>query len=293
MNVSVATAGERDAAFRLLVGHRPSADRESAIQRYRDLISTGDLDPAGLFVARGSTGTLLGAMLVSVMPGALGLAWPPTANRRNRIETEDALVAESCGWLRSRGVKVCQAFGDGFEALVRGGFRRLTHLVELRRALSDDPPPISRLTFEPFSEANRELFFSLLLASFEGSLDCPEVNGTRTEAELLATYENMPTGLWHIAKRGDEPVGVVLLNDGNNAATCELTYLGLAPKFRGAGLGSELVSFTRTTARNSGRTTLVLSVDERNFPARRLYETQGFQASGARSVFLADWPSIS
>jgi len=293
VNVSAAKVGELDAALRLFVGLRPPADRDSAIQRYRNLIASGDLDPAGLFVARGHSDRLLGAMLVSVMPGALGLAWPPVAPRRNRSETEDALVAASCEWLRSRGVKVCQAFGEGLDALERAGFRNLTNLLELRRELHDDPPPIRHLNFEPLSDANRETFITLLRASFDGSFDCPEVNGTRTEAELLTTYEDMPADLWHVAKRGAEPVGIVLLNAADDSTSCELTYLGLAPNFRGAGLGSELVSFARSAARNSGRLTLVLSVDERNLPARRLYEAQGFQASGARPVFLADWPAIS
>lgn len=293
MNVSAATAGDLDAALRLLVGHRPPAERDSAIQRYRDLIASGDLDPAGIFVARGATRKPIGAMVVSVMPGALGLAWPPLASRRNRIETEDALVTAACTWLRSRGVKVCQAFGDGMDALARAGFRNLTSLLELRRELHDSPPPIRHLAFEPLSGTNRDTFFALLLASFDGSLDCPEVNGSRTEAELLALYVDMPAGLWHLAKRGDEPVGVVLLSAAAESPVCELTYLGLAPEFRRAKLGSELVSFARTTARNSGRHTLALSVDARNHPARRLYETHGFQGSGARSVFLADWSAIS
>jgi mycothiol synthase len=291
VSVSAASPGELDAALRLLVGLRSPPDRDAAIQRYRSLIARGELDPAGIFVARGA-GRLLGAMLATVMPGALGLVWPPMT-RRNRIETEDALVAAACAWLKSRGVKVCQAFGDEMDALARAGFRTLTNLLELRRELHDAPPPIRELTFEPLTDVNRAAFYRLLLASFEGSLDCPEVNGTRTEAELLATYIDMPSDLWHLAKCGEEPVGVVLLNAAAESPVCELTYLGLAPRFRGSRHGSELVSFARTTARNSGRFTLALSVDERNLPARRLYETHGFQASGARSVFLADWPAIS
>jgi ribosomal protein S18 acetylase RimI-like enzyme len=53
------------------------------------------------------------------------------------------------------------------------------------------------------------------------------------------------------------------------------------------------VRFALHSARNAGRTALALSVDARNLPARRLYEALGFQASGARSVFLADWSGIS
>ena len=73
----------------------------------------------------------------------------------------------------------------------------------------------------------------------------------------------------------------------------DLTYLGIAPNFRGRRLGAELVKFARRYAKNAGAKTLLLSVDSRNEPALRLYRTLEFQASGERSVFLAQWPPIS
>jgi len=284
----------------MLVGHRPPGDRDRAVEHYRELFASGELDPAGLFVAR-SQGPIRGAMMVHVMPGALGLAWPPAVERgRNRTAMEDALIAAAGAWLRSQGVKICQAFARDSERescapLERGGFIHLTQLVELRHDLQAIPDASPQFTVESFGEANREAFLSALLASFEGSLDCPEVSGSRTDAELLAAYTDsmQPDAPWFLAQLDGQAVGVLLLDADSEPDACELTYLGIAPGFRRRGLGSELVRFALHWARNAGRGALALSVDARNLPARRLYETLGFQASGARSVFLADWSDIS
>ena len=298
MNAAPATPDERDAALNLLVAHRPPADRNRAADRYRELFSTGGLDPAGLFVSRDAAGAIRGAMMATVMPGALGLVWPPVAARRTSQDVKDSLVEAACRWLRGCGVKVCQAFGgdldrDAFAPLERIGFRHLTKLVDLRCELIPEPESDSRLHFEPVNETNRGAFDTALLASYEGSLDCPEVNGTRTQNELLAAYAGADTSLWYLARRLGEAAGVVLVEADRESAGSVLSYLGLAPKFRGSGLGTELVSFALRTARIAGHVSMVLSVDERNRPALHLYETLGFQASGARSVFLAEWPARS
>jgi ribosomal protein S18 acetylase RimI-like enzyme len=299
--VSAARIEELDAACQILVSHLPPVDRDRVAGRYRELFASGELDPAGLFLARSPRGALRGAILVQVMTGALGLAWPPVAERgRPREATEDALVAAAREWLRSQGVQICQAFAgdldrESFAPLERSGFKNLTQLVELRCGLRNIPDAGSRLNCEPFAEDNRASFMAVLLASFEGSLDCPEVSGGRTEEELVATYtESIPaSALWHLAKWDGRPIGVVLLDPNCEPGVCELTYLGIVPEFRRRGFGSELMRFALQSARNAGCETLVLSVDARNVPARRLYETLGFQVSGARSVFLADWSGIS
>src|SRR5438067_1561439 len=116
--VSPATAGELTAACRALFGHLVGADRDQRVARCRDLLASGELDPAGLFVARDEHGAVRGAMLVQPLPGALGLAWPPRAEAGgDRGVVEDAVVSAACGWLRSRGVKVCQVFAADPDSL--------------------------------------------------------------------------------------------------------------------------------------------------------------------------------
>src|SRR5206468_2243572 len=134
--VSPVSVGELTTACRALFAHLAGPDRDQRAARCRDLLASGELDPAGLFVARDGNGAVCGAMLVQALPGALGLAWPPRAEAGpDRVGVEDALVSAACGWLRSRGVKVCQVFAtdtDGPAPLGRHGFRHVTQVIHMR-----------------------------------------------------------------------------------------------------------------------------------------------------------------
>src|SRR4051812_27832583 len=110
LTVSPATPDDLTAACRLLAAPRPAPARAAAALRFRGLLATGELDPAGLLVARDGGG-VRGAVLVQPLAGALGLAWPPRAEPgRDRPAAEDALAAAAAAWLQARGVKVCQSF---------------------------------------------------------------------------------------------------------------------------------------------------------------------------------------
>jgi mycothiol synthase len=299
--VSAATGNEREAVCRLLASVRPPMDQARSARRYCELFASGELDSAGLFAAHDETGVIRGAMLVQVMPGALGLAWPPLASlRRHRRAIEDALVAAAEGWLRGRGIKVCQAFAsaldrDSARPLLRHGFRAVTQLIDFTCQVCSLLVPDSRLQFERVGPANCAAFAAAMLATYAGSLDCPEAAGARTEAELLegiadpkATKEH-----WFLAAREGKPAGVVLLDREAEAGGFDLTYLGLMPSFRGQGHGREMLQFALNHVRNEGGRTLAVSVDARNTPALHLYRTLDFQACGTRTVFLAEWPAIS
>ncbi len=264
------------------------------------MLTSGNRDPAGLFVARDSAGRVCGAALAQVMPGALGLLWPPSGESP---EAEDALVAAACDWLRERGVKVCQAFPSADEMtemapLERAGFRHITQLVFLRRDV-DRPQPSDLLspparccpwTREPTPELLR-----VLLATHDGTLDCPELNGGRTPAELLDGFrQERPTNCawWHTIDEGGEPVGVLLLDAGSEPLTLDVSYLGVVPAVRGRGIGATVLRFAHSIAAASGYATLSLSVDARNTPALRLYRRHGFVETDCREVWLTHWPSL-
>ena len=304
MRIDVATARREDlaAACRLLAAARPGPLQDSAAARYHDLFTSGEFDPAGLFAARRS-GKLRGAMLVQVLPGALGLAWPPrTVDEPDRSEIEDRLAAAACHWLRSRGVKVCQAFGigDGREelgALARHGFQYITEVTHLRRDVDrgrDTFDPVgSRLEFEPFDLRHREPIASTLLATYENTQDCPELTGARTDEDLLSGFCGWAASYpkwWFLARHGGEPVGVVLLEVGTEPGALELNYLGLVPAVRGRGWSSSMVHFALGFAAAEGTSVVTLSVDIRNEPALRLYARHGFRDYERRKVFLASWP---
>ena len=297
---SPATPADLPAACRLLASHRPAADREPAALRYRDLLTSGEFDPAGLFVARDEGGELRGAVLVQSLPGALGLAWPPRVEPgRGRQAVEDALVSAACGWLQSRGVNVCQSFApdadrDAMAPLARHGFRLVTQLAYLRREIDPErdshSPGGFALTFDRIGPNGRDAFGETLLATYDGSLDCPEAAGTRTPDEMLDGFRG-PLSLragWYLAHHRGEPVGVVLFDPGTEPGALELTYLGLVPAARGRGWGSELVRFAVHRTAADGHHALTLSVDVRNAPALRVYERHGFRAYDRRDVYLAE-----
>jgi ribosomal protein S18 acetylase RimI-like enzyme len=310
LRVATATPDDRPAAARLLAAGRP--DPDAAASRHLDLLATGELDPAGLFVARDRSGLVRGAMLAQRVPGALGLAWPP---RAGTPAAEDGLAAAACGWLRAGGVKVGQAFAPphdraGMAPLERSGFRRVTEVVHLRRGIdpaAGDPgrgppararpeeptPPAGPLELVPYTEADRVVFADTLLATYDGSLDCPELTGDRTPGELLDGFAGPLAdrpGWRLLARHWGEPVGVLLFDAGVEPGAVELSYLGLVPAARGRGWGDGLVRRAVRFAARDGAAALTLSVDARNGPARRLYARHGFREHDRRAVYLAAWP---
>jgi len=252
----------------------------------RDRILT-DAHMCGLFVAR-SGGKLHAAALVQALPGALGVAWAP---RGDSAEAIDAVTDAACEWLRGRGVKVCQAFAAAGEAaamlpLEHAGFRRTTQLVFMR---SDSPTgldPVQPLTFTTDEPPFSAEFATTLLATHEGTLDCPELNATRTPAEVLAGFAPTPGSEWYLASQGGECVGVVALQQATGFDSIDLAYLGVVPGARGRGLGAELLAFAVNEGCAARRFALTVSVDARNAPAVRLYERHGFAEYDRRAVWL-------
>jgi GNAT superfamily N-acetyltransferase len=252
-------------------------------------LSESLLDCAGLFVARDARGAIRGAIMGQSMPGALGLVWAP---RVEIDELADTLVETACDWFRRRSVKICQAFSTTDEGhlmapLARRGFRKTTQLIELRCAIGGKLISTT-LGFEsvspPFTAPCRALF----LSTHEGSLDCPELNLGRDSEELLAELVEMDHDTtWHVARRDERPIGAVILTSGVAESEAELAYLGVAPALRGHGFGGELLEFARAEAARRGASSLAVSVDERNWPALKLYRRNGFHETNRREVWLA------
>src|SRR6476659_7072412 len=94
--VSPAAPHELMPALRLLLGDRADPHGDRRAERCRDALTSDELEPVGVFVARDAPGRIRGAAMVQAMPGALGVAWPPRAESR---EIEDALTAAACDWL--------------------------------------------------------------------------------------------------------------------------------------------------------------------------------------------------
>jgi ribosomal protein S18 acetylase RimI-like enzyme len=298
--VAAARPDQYAAALRVAFGHLAAAERDGRVANALALIDAGELDPAGLLMALGPRGALWGAMLCQAMAGANGLLWPPNpAPGAPAGPVADALVRHAAGWLRSSGVKLAQAFvPEADEALTdplpRNGFPHVTDLVHLRNDLDPADPPAADagpFRWRTYARCDADRFHRTLLATYEDTLDCPEINGARSLDEVLAGLrsDGFDPDRWWLLERGGEPVGVLVLSAPAGAAAWELAYLGVVPAARGTGCGRALVARALAAARAGGAGGLSLFVDARNAPALRLYRAAGFHVCDRWKVFLAVW----
>jgi ribosomal protein S18 acetylase RimI-like enzyme len=144
-----------------------------------------------------------------------------------------------------------------------------------------------------FADCDPIVFRDTLLATYEGTLDCPELNGLRTPDEVMAGYlaDTTDPRRWWLALDADgASVGVLLLADGAGPESWDVAYVGVVPGARGRGVGRALVLHAVAEAKAANRRKLGLAVDARNAPAIRLYTALGFKPCGCREVFLSAWP---
>jgi ribosomal protein S18 acetylase RimI-like enzyme len=280
--------------FRLAFRHLAKADQDTRVSLALEMIQKGELDPAGLWIAREDE-VLLGALLCQPMAGAAGLVWPPQILDAERRIIEDLLVQHACAWLRQRGARLAQALLPGEEAylgiaLERNRFDHITSLAYLRGYLEqvpDEEP--TGLTFQSYS-ADPARFEQTLQRTYEGTLDCPELTGVRTIEEIMAGHRAQgPPGHWWLAEEAGQPIGVLFLAEAPEWKSMDLAYVGLVPEGRGRRLGRQLLLKALAEARRAAAEQITVSVDVRNQPARRLYHQVGLEPFDSREVFLAIW----
>jgi ribosomal protein S18 acetylase RimI-like enzyme len=298
VTVGPARAPEITAALRLVFGHLPDVALLDRVRIGLDLIAAGELDPAGLLVARGPGGEPLGAVLCQALPGAGGQLWPPgvSAAARDPAAVADALLGHAAAWLRGRGARFAQAFiPEGDEALAgplpRHGFAFVTDLWSLRLDLAGLPtaPAPPGFTVEDYAGGDRDAFHRVLLDSYRDSRDVPEMAGLRSLPEILAGMqaEGFDPARWWLARLAGRPAGVLVLHVAGD--TWEVAYLGVAPAERRRGCGRGLLALAVREARVAGTARLEIQVDDRNEPARALYRAAGFRPYERRKVYLAVW----
>ena len=290
-----ARSDERGAAFRLVFQHLAEEERNNRVGNALALVSSGELDPQGIFVAR-SDGTIQGVLVCLPLRGSSGLVWPPHV--RPGPETapmEDQLIREACAWLRGRGAKLAQAILASAEAaqatpLLRNGFNHITRLHYLRHDLDEPcPEPPLNLVFQTYKAHNRKIFHEVLLRTYEGTHDCPELNGVRSIEEIIDGHQaqgQFHPGRWWMALSGPRPVGVVLTVEIPEWQGWDLAYLGVIPEARRQGFGRALAQLALYEAKAAGATGVTVAVDCRNQPAWNLYASMGFEPGDTREVYL-------
>jgi mycothiol synthase len=300
--VETARPEDREAALRLLFQHLEPSERERRVANALHLMELGRLQPEGLFVARDGQG-VCGTMICLPIPGASGLVWPPQTRKLAGAQgVEDDLVRHAANWLRCQGSRLGQALLTPDEthlavALERNGFRHTTALWYMRREMALAVPRTeqSRLSLVAHDASDAALFAETLLRTYEGTCDCPEVNGVRTIDEILDGHKadaGANFSHWWLAFEGEGPVGVLLANESPEWESWEIAYIGIMPKARRQGLGRELMLKALVEARVAEVPQLTLCVDARNAPAISLYRGLGFELYDTREVYLAVWDSL-
>ncbi len=297
----------REAALAVLYRRIPAALRDRLIAGVLEEASRGEVDLSGLWVARARAGRITGVLLTQTLAGKAAAVWAPemkTSWRRSALAAE--LVEAAMADLTARGYRLAQAVLDesagprAGQDLTRGGMPRVTELLYLERDTAT-PLPVAAsasrrepgLSFEwrPFSCESEPEFRAVLQATYSGSLDMPELEGTRGLDDILAGHR--AAGLfvpdrWQLGRIAGEPeaAAVLLMAEVPGRDAWEVIYLGLTPAARGRGLGRAVLRHALELARvHTPR--LELAVDLRNTPAVRLYRATGFATRNRRTVHLA------
>lgn len=239
-----------------------------------------------------------------------GSSWIQRADRVACLEAMCGEVAEvgtpggaDAGNVGS-GVALVQALVEPTEhwcidALDAAGFQSVGLLEYMSRAMEPPaPPPEPKwpegVTITPVSELGDPAAWwprmvAALEASYEATLDCPELCGLRETSDVLESHRatgRFDPRFWWLIERGGEPVGCCLMSLVPAQRTVELVYIGMSPRVRGFGLGRSLLTHALCAVSRLPADDVVLAVDTRNAPAARIYAALGFAVTMRRVGYV-------
>ncbi len=295
-DIARARPEEWSAGFQLALQHVPEKERPTRVLNALTLLGAGEIDPQGIFVARSPSG-LVGVQVCIPLRGGSALFWLPEISADcNDPHLADRLVRTALDWAMPRGAKIAQTLVHPSalahaDPLVRCGFRHITQLRYYTHNLVRLPAAnaVGGLRFESFAEDIEEIFQQTLLRTYEGTQDCPELNGVRSIGEILEGHRAQGVWrpeTWWLARWEGKPAGVVLLTELFDGDGWDLSYMGVVPEVRGRGLGKALTVKALEAARKRGAEGVTVAVDVRNGPAIKIYSSLGFVASEQREVLL-------
>jgi ribosomal protein S18 acetylase RimI-like enzyme len=279
----------------LVFGDLLPEDRQRRAQALRVEPLSNETSMDGLVAARRGGG-LVGGVFAEPQAGRAALVWPARLVPGEPASTARQLMAAASDALAGGQIRIAYALlqagrDDDGELLRTAGFEPLAELVYLvcsEEHFPDACPP-SPVEFEPYRLANHDRLARVVEATYEGTLDCPRLNGIRQIDDVLAGYR--ATGVfsaerWLLVRHQGEDVGCLILADHPEQENRELVYMGLAPLARGKGWGRHITRHAQWLTRRAGRARLVLAVDAANRPAMRMYRALGFHPWERRTVYL-------
>lgn len=258
--------------------------------------SMGAVDPQGEVIA---------AIVGRVYAGNLAAVWPPQVctawQQRLAGETSlidglcDELVERFAAFLSREPITLLQATlspdDRGSECLRRNQFQFAAELLFLSCPAELFPahPPSSNLSFEPYTPSQFADLSAIVEATYRHTLDVPALNGLRSTADVIDGYQatgSSGSEHWRLIYQANQPIGCLILAEHAPHRLLELVYMGIAPLARGKGWGEVVVAYAKWLSRTLQISQLVLTVDEANHPARRIYTAAGFSPWDRRRVLL-------
>jgi len=244
-------------------------------------------------------GSVTGLLLNLLLPGATAIAViPPIGPFGIRADDQLELLREGFRRLAGRKLYYCQALIEPRQPAQRyvleaAGLCYLTTLSYLELAVRNAREPDERLPaceWVSVARCGETAFGRVLLQTYEGSLDCPELCGVRPIADVLAAHRAagaFDPAHWELALLDGTPAGALLLARVPGTRSVEVVYMGVVPAARRRGVGRALLARAVLQTRGAGCTDLTIVVDDRNGPARALYDSFGFSPVTQREAYLS------
>jgi L-amino acid N-acyltransferase YncA len=182
--------------------------------------------------------------------------------------------------------------------LSQSGFRSVTQVrqvckelgsFDLQEAVDTLPGLKGKWSWQPACQFDFADVAKLVEMTFQGSLDCPALNGLRSASEVTAGFLerrawNEQLQWWLLCKDGT-PVACCFMTQ-HSTELVELNYMGIAQAWRGQSLGHLLVQNALQTCQLAGVQFLTSAVDVQNWPAVKIYQAQGFETLSELAVWL-------
>ncbi len=213
------------------------------------------------------------------------------------------LLEDICKEEVERGVRLLQVLLEphdaaGVRLLELAGFQQIAVLDYLECFIAQRtagglsealPAAPASSAWKRYDDGSHRQFADLIRSTYEGSRDCPVLGALRAIDDVIAGHR--AAGLfaphrWRLLCVDDQAAGCVLLSQNPLRPVLELVYMGVAPAFRGRGIGRHILNAGLQIAREDGFASVTLAVDRDNEPAKRLYASTGFSQSNSRRAML-------
>lgn len=231
-------------------------------------------------------GKLVGACLYQINPGQAGVVFTPVFSEATwRADLAVRLVCAARDAAFAGGVHLCQSLlqpeaTEEMDAFRQAGFRKLARLMHMEREVSAAPILTGTLRYESYTQQNAKRLHDVIARSYEGTQDCVDLNNRRGITDVIASHQAAgiyDPAYWLLASCENEDVGCLLLNRCRFRPAWEIVYVAVVPEHRGYGYGRHLVAHALTTSSDNGATSVILTMDDHNEPALRIYRDLGFQ----------------